>query len=231
MIRVGGWHDAHRECWELLPWIANERASSQDRAKVELHLRDCERCRNELEVQRRLREAIRADESILLAPQASFQKLMRRIDCAEDGADIEPAPAPPPPSAHQQKKQRPLPWLRIAAALQAFVIAALLGALWWQSEQSLTAPRYVTLTSQSSVAAGPVIRVVFADNTELDEMHELLHSIDAQIVDGPSAAGVFTVALTADRSTPDEIEAAAAALRAHERVRFAEVALLKGDSR
>ncbi|HEX7113536.1 MAG TPA: zf-HC2 domain-containing protein [Steroidobacter sp.] len=230
MIRVPGWHDTHRECWELLPWIANERASSEDRAKVEEHLRECERCRNELEAQRRLRDAIRSGEPILLAPQASFQKLMRRIDGFESG-EIERPRATPLKSAHRPRKARPVSWLGIAAAVQALAIAALFGALWWQAEQSLTAPRYVTLTSRPAVAPGPVIRAVFADDARLEEINELLRSVGAQIVSGPSIAGVYTVALPAGRSKPEEIEAAAAALRAHERVRFAEVALVEEPSR
>ena len=32
---------AHGECWNLLPWIANESASAKDVARVEAHLRDC----------------------------------------------------------------------------------------------------------------------------------------------------------------------------------------------
>ncbi|HEX7012451.1 MAG TPA: hypothetical protein VF161_06885 [Steroidobacteraceae bacterium] len=230
MIRVPGWHDAHRECWELLPWIANERASSQDRAKVEDHLRECERCRNELEAQRRLRDAIRSDEPILLAPQASLRKLMRRIDAFESGDESERPRATSPKSANRPRKARPVSWLGIAAAVQALAIAALLGTLWWQAERSLNAPRYITLTSQSAVAPGPVIRAVFADDARLEEINELLRSVGAQIVSGPSIAGVYTVALPASRSKPEELEAAAASLRAHERVRFAEVALVEEPS-
>jgi len=75
---------AHGECWNLLPWIANESAAARDVARVEAHLHSCRECQEELEFQRRLRNAIRSEEAVVLAPQTSLQKLMQRIDTVED---------------------------------------------------------------------------------------------------------------------------------------------------
>ncbi len=75
---------AHGECWNMLPWIANESAAAKDVARVEAHLRDCPECQQELEFQRELRSAIRAEDAVVLAPQTSLQKLMQRIDTVED---------------------------------------------------------------------------------------------------------------------------------------------------
>jgi hypothetical protein len=80
---------AHGECWNLLPWIANESAAARDVARAEVHLRDCRECKEELEFQRQLRNAIRAEDAVVLAPQTSLQKLMQRIDTVED-IDDEP---------------------------------------------------------------------------------------------------------------------------------------------
>ena len=57
---------AHGECWNLLPWIANESAEAKDVARVEAHLGECRECQEELEFQRQLRNAIRAEEAIVL---------------------------------------------------------------------------------------------------------------------------------------------------------------------
>ena len=85
---------AHGECWNLLPWIANESAAAKDVARVEAHLRDCRECQEELEFQRRVRNAIRAEDAVVLAPQTSLQKLMQRIDTVADMDDEhEAAPA------------------------------------------------------------------------------------------------------------------------------------------
>ena len=91
---VGGPLGAHGECWNLLPWIANESAAAKDMARVEEHLRDCRECQEELSFQRQLREAIRSEEAIVLAPQTSLNKLMQRIDSAADMDDDEHEVAP-----------------------------------------------------------------------------------------------------------------------------------------
>jgi len=85
---------AHGECWNLLPWIANESAAAKDVARVDAHLSECRECQEELEFQRQLRNAIRAEEAIVLAPQTSLQKLIQRIDTVEDLDDDEPETAP-----------------------------------------------------------------------------------------------------------------------------------------
>ena len=61
--------DIHDECWELLPWLANERLGPRETARVEVHLRDCAACREELQMQQRLRQAIREQDAVVLAPQ------------------------------------------------------------------------------------------------------------------------------------------------------------------
>src|ERR1044071_1930573 len=86
---AGGPLGAHGECWNLLPWIANESAAVKDIARVEAHLHDCHEGQEELEFQRQLRNAIRAEEAVVLAPQTSLQKLMQRIDTVPDLDDEE----------------------------------------------------------------------------------------------------------------------------------------------
>jgi hypothetical protein len=209
---TGGPLGAHGECWNLLPWIANESAAAKDVARVEAHLRECRECQEELEFQRQLRNAIRSEEAVVLAPQTSLQKLMQRIDTVED-IDAEPQAAPAEIVAPQR---RPLRWLPIAAAIQGLVITGLLAALWMQSSY---AP-YYTL-SDSGLTQRPVIRVVFTPGVSLDDMSGVLRSVDAQIIAGPSKAGVYTLgaARFADEAQVDQ---ALVRLRADNHVRFAE---------
>jgi hypothetical protein len=217
---------AHGECWNLLPWIANESAAARDTARVEAHLRDCRECQEELEFQRQLREAIRSEEAIVLAPQTSLHKLMQRIDSADDMDDEhEAAPAAAEPVIARREPTR-LRWLPIAAAIQGIAIAGLLSALWLQSRDELTAGRYSVLTTPTAaVAGGPVIRVVFGGNVALDDMNRVLRSIDAQIIAGPSEAGVYTLGLASGAADKSGVEKAIAQLRADGRVMFAEPAV------
>lgn len=222
---------AHGECWNLLPWIANESAAAKDVARIEAHLRDCRECQEELEFQRQLRNAIRTEEAIVLAPQTSLQKLMQRIDTVGDLDDeeleIESPAAVKPIAAARHRRARGTRWLPIAAAVQGIAIAGLLAALWTQSQtrDDLTAGRYNVLTTPTAtVTHGPVIRVVFAGNVALDDMNRMLREIDAQIIAGPSEAGVYTLGL-AGTSDKSGVEKAIAQLRADGRVMFAEPAL------
>jgi hypothetical protein len=220
----------HGECWNLLPWIANESAAPKDVARVEEHLRDCRECQEELEFQRQLRNAIRSEEAVVLAPQTSLQKLMQRIDTVadiEDAADIEgesEASAAPAEAPRRDASRRPR-WLAVAAAIQGIVIAGLLAALWSQSREALTTPRFTTLTTATTVARGPVIRVVFDGSIALDDMNQVLRSIGAQIIAGPSEAGVYTLGLAAGAADRPGVDKALAQLRADNRVRFAEPAV------
>lgn len=223
--------DTHRDCWELLPWIANERAASTDVARIEPHLRGCRACQEELAAQRRLRETIRSEEAVVLAPQTSLQKVMQRIEGSKEpdqDAAFEAPVAEARAAASAASRRSPTRlhrWLPTAAAIQAVAIAGLLGAIGWQSREEITLPRYTTLTTNPTVAIGPVIRVVFTGDIPLHEMSGLVRSIDAQIVAGPSDAGVYTLALAAGATGSIDSEQAVALLRRDRRVLFAELAM------
>jgi hypothetical protein len=228
--------DAHDECWELLPWLANERLGARETARIEVHLRDCAACREELQVQQQLRQAIREHDAIVLAPQTSLQKLMQRIDAAEEAVDeldaAKSAAAPQQPRARSGR----VGWLAIAAGVQGIAIAGLLSALWLQPREELTAPRFATLTSSQPVPHGAVIRVVFAQDVTLDDVNGMLRSIDAQIIAGPSEAGVYTLGLTesqdrgnAGQSSTARLDTALAQLRASESVVFSEAAEARAE--
>jgi hypothetical protein len=217
--------DRHREAWDLLPWLANESLAGDDARRVEEHLRECETCQVEFHMQRQLRDIIRAEDAVVLAPQASWQKLMQRIElhdeCAElDLPDTVVAIGGRPTPAGALRVPR---WLAIAAGLQAITIAILLGALWHQSHELENAPRFATVTSPAETHNGPIIRVVFNDRITVGELNELLRSIGGYVVAGPSPAGVYTLALLAD-APGQQVADVAAQLRADHRVVFSEPA-------
>jgi hypothetical protein len=212
---------AHGECWNLLPWIANESAAAKDVARIEAHLRDCRECQEELDCQRQLRNAIRAEEAVVLAPQTSLQKLMQRIDTVEDVAEATPAGVVAMPRRKPALWSR---WLPIAAAVQGIVITGLLAAMWMQSADTLTAPRYETrVASDKAITHRPVIRVVFTGNVSLDDMNRVLRAVDAQIIAGPSEAGVYTLG-AARFAKESSVDKALEQLRADGSIVFAEPA-------
>jgi hypothetical protein len=221
--------DAHRECWESLPWLVNERLSAKEAGRIGRHLQQCSECRVELETQQHLRDAIRGgDDPLVLAPQAGLQRLMSRID-ADETREPELATTNDKTvvSPIRPMTARRRPWLAIAAAVQTVTIGVLLGGLWWVAQE----PRFIGLVSQATVVPeGPVLRVVFADNVSVGEVNQLLREIGAQVVSGPSEdAGVYTLALR-ERGRQDPA-AALARLRADAHVIFAERAIAQVEGR
>jgi anti-sigma factor RsiW len=210
--------DPHRECWDMLPWVANDRLSQADAARIAPHLQECEACRAELDSQRRLREIIRAEEALVLAPQASFQKLMHRIDAHDSLKGTPSEQQQVAPRSHAPR------WLAVAASIQAIAIALLLVLLWSESQERMMEPRFATLASPATVSSGPVIRIVFREQVSVAELNQLLRSLDAHIIAGPNTAGVFTLQLSGERATTEKVEAIAAELRSDERVLFSEPA-------
>lgn len=224
-------NDRHRECWDLLPWLANERISASDLKRIQPHLRDCRACQEELETQRRLRDLVRGGDSVVIAPQASLQKLLNRID-AQEGRDVlESVPASSASAPKPARPRRAPRWLAIAASVQAILIGLLFGALWYQSQALMTAPRFSTLTAPSTVPRGPVIRVVFHEQVTIAELNEIVRGIDAHIVAGPNSAGVYTLQVEGERPSSEHVEQLAAQLRRDERILFSEPAFAELTTR
>jgi hypothetical protein len=234
----------HRECWGQIPWIANGTLAPHEAngtlapheyERIEAHLRACRECQDELDVQQRVRDAMRADDAVVLAPQSALQKLMQRIDAehAPPEVDAPPGDAPATPvqtPSRSSRSSRSSRWLAIAAAVQAVAIAWLLAAQLRSADEASTEPRFETLTQPRVVPDGPVIRVVFAAEAALGDVNAILRSVDAQIVAGPSEAGVYTLALEpapgdAESGDMAVIDAALLRLRADGRVLFAESAM------
>ncbi len=86
---------------DLSAYLANE-LDQDERSRVELHLRDCESCRKELEKHKRLNEVL-ASSQLISPGHEIIRGVMRQIQ-------------------HEQKAitfKRLLPWLAIAAVLAA----------------------------------------------------------------------------------------------------------------
>jgi hypothetical protein len=236
----------HQECWELLPWAVNGRLSSADAARVGAHLRECSRCSEELHAQQQLYAAMRHDDPVLLAPQASLKKMWQRFETVAAALGEQPAAQAHSESAHAQpghsgyacvnkennehSDQDAPPahatpsagtarHLRFAVAAQAVLIIGLLGLLSWQTFERLHDPSFTTLTTPV-LTSGPAgsVRVVFVTSVAMGDVNQLLRSLRAEILAGPNSAGVFTLGL------PNGVNADAVALqlRNHPNVQFAE---------
>ena len=209
----------HQQSWELLPWHVNGTLDEAQTQRMEIHLAQCEACRQEYASQSLLRQHMREEESVLQAPHVSLQKLLVAIDREENAAPS----AHPTHDARQPLRASRSRWFAVAA-VEAACVVMLIGMLSWQINEERSAARYSTLTSTTSVAAGQAAaRVVFAPSTSVADLSDLLRLYDARIVAGPSEAGVFTLSFPATMSEAN-IAAAIARLQLDARVRFAEPA-------
>jgi Putative zinc-finger len=209
----------HREVWELLPWLINGSLTTAQLRRVEQHLDECGECRTERDAQRLLRQQIQSEESVVHTPHASLRKLMARIDHGET------ASMPAEKSSPASRRTR---WLAAAVVVQTVGLIALTGVMSWKLGEIRGAPRYQTLSAQAPAGThGATARVVFSDSLPLDDFASLLRSYDAQIVAGPSEAGVYTLVFPTLEAR--DLGAVLARLRSNPSVRFAEVAAHAGE--
>jgi hypothetical protein len=215
----------HARASELLPWMVNGRIESAEARWLSEHLEHCNACRGELEAQRRVRDAITREPIVEFAPQASFNRLWKRIEA--EGAGVAPRLAPEVPRTladHPQyvRARRGLrPWVRATLAAQAAAILVLCGVLWLRPA---AAPAYRTVTdaAPASAAQGTVIKAIFDDQVRLVDVKEILAGAELVVASGPSEGGVYSL-VPRDLKSQTTVPAAIARLRADPRVRFAEL--------
>lgn len=206
MIRDSVDAQIHERIWGLVPWFVSGRLSNEDALQVEAHIVTCEVCRDECALQAQIHDAIRDENSVAFASEASYRKLADRIEV----------------SGHRKYLGgRPLVPL-LAAALALESVALIAWGSWAWLRQDTAPASYVTLSSAEEaapVAEGSLVHVVFASQSTLENVQNLLQSIDGRLVDGPTASGVYTISLRSARGSKGRrLEA----LRGSAWVRFAE---------
>jgi anti-sigma factor RsiW len=212
----------HDATWLLIPWYVNGRLGEQQRSDVDTHLRTCQACQDELQVQRQLCKAMAVSSvEIEQLPTASLRRLMQTID-AQD-----PASRGIPP---QREKVTVIARLQqlisadsprsLAASLA--LLAVLVSGVIAMSHIELTGKtppaNYYTVTSPAPLVASEVIRAVFVPSITVAEMQSILNEAQLNIVAGPTPAGVYSLAKTGTRTVSESL----LHLRNHPQVLFAE---------
>ena len=191
----------HRRAWELIPWVVNDRASVEERALVDTHVRECADCRGELAFQREVQKGmLQAAPAVGLDARDGLDRLLKRVDA---GGSSVGTPARAPALTR---------WLAVAVVVEAIGLATL-------STGVLVSAPYQTLTSNVPSPQRASLRAVFAPQTPQSDLQSLLQRSGLQIVGGPSEAGVYSLAPAADATTS---ATGLAALRADPHVLFAE---------
>jgi len=191
--------DPHEATQHLLPWYVTGAIAPGDLLLIETHLPHCEDCRAELAAERRLHAAI-AD--LPAAAPGGWERL---------AADLG-APAPP------QRLPRRFA-VRAGWMLGAQAALLLLGVGVVLHYRQPSAPRDDAYHALGSSAARPTgnMLVMFAPETHAESLRRAIAASNARLVDGPTAAGAYLLAIA-----PDRRDAALARLRADPAVVMAE---------
>lgn len=175
----------HHHVWAMLPWVANDSATVEQRARVTAHLEHCEDCRAELLAQQNLRQALSTQmPTVSLEAEDGLQRLLGRIDAP---LREQPVPTAAPP----QRRRSPL----LAAMAAAIVVQAVgLGVLSVEHFRHGEEAEFRLLSRVESLPRGGTLRVVPNASMTMAEWDALLQSLGLRMVDGPNSVGAYTLA-------------------------------------
>ena len=201
----------HREAWELIPWVVNGTATEQERALVHAHLADCADCTSEFRFQSELRTAVLGTSTPVADASASFLKLSTRLDSASGAA------------ATYRRRFATFTGRRTLLAVVALEAVCLIGLSTALSVRgpTLGVAAYRTLGAGAEFPRHATIRAVLDPALSLSELQAMLAELQLQIVAGPSAAGVFSLAPEASAPSASTAQTVSK-LRSRTGVRFAE---------
>jgi len=200
--------DRHSECIELIAGYINETLPLADSARVTAHLQQCSDCRGELQLARALQNHFgrqpSAPSTLQLAgrEQRNFERLWTRIEttqftpvkCAPVKLIVENT-APPTSVIPKVKVATNRWWLPLASAA---AVVLLIVVNWrylsdMRLQQQPVSEAYHTLANAAPPLICGQIRAQFVDNISAGDLQTLLHSVNAKIVNGPTAHGVYTL--------------------------------------
>jgi anti-sigma factor RsiW len=186
----------HQNVQDLLPWFVMGTLDDDDRRFVDEHLRTCAACLREVQWHENLREAHDEPAGERNVDHA-FAALRARLQ------------APAAASASSPRKLPRLwpvwgmrPWAGWALAFQSLIILGLAGMLVFGSHGSApsTAAEFHALGRPGAAAAAARLVIVFTPQASEAEMRRVLVASGARIVDGPTAADAYILAVAPERA-------------------------------
>lgn len=205
---------AHTETWEILPWYVNGSLEGDELEKIEQHLEDCEKCRQEVSYLRRLTQALARPEDVAPAVDTPLSEALSRIEQIEAERS----------SANLERfwDALRLKWpLRPLLVVQTLVILALVIALWQGSTGAPPVFHTLSRPTDAVTSKGFAVRMVFSPEVTEQELRRLLIELKGQIVEGPSPYGVYTVEIHSI-ADPEAEASLLEEIRAREEVEFLE---------
>ena len=174
----------HRIADSLLPWFVNGTLGDDERASVDRHLRECARCRREVEALRQLQAFCRSAPASIDATPGP-RNLKHRASAASGRGSI--GPWLQRFLEHWRRTPRWTRWVIAGELAVAVALTAFVGGL----DRESSAP-YRTLGASPTSPSG-TIAVVFMPDIAEAEMRRILQAAGARIVDGPTSTDAYVL--------------------------------------
>jgi len=192
--RVVNLDSAHNEVRDLLPWFIMGTLDEEERRLVDEHVQACAACRGELEWEQQLRAA-----NNVAMPERNVDRAFAAMRAR--------LPAPVKKVSAYERLQGwldrllPRPLLGWALAVQALAIVGLAAVLVAGRVQPGVQEAHTYRALSRPAAAEPARLVVaFAPQTQVGELRRVLLASNARIVDGPTAADAYILAVAPERA-------------------------------
>ncbi len=214
----------HDELINLIPWYVKGKLTAGESAAVKEHLIACENCRQELANCKALADLLPKSAGSWRPSEAHFSNILAEVNKLEAAEKQEKtANAIAKPGFFQRMSQlfaqtpSPVRWTLAAESL-AFAVLVAVMVLPGVSNLNRDQPgAFETLSNAETQASssGQMLRVVFSDEITAKELSDLLLQTKAQIRQGPSTVGAYTVEIPSGSATQTQ-----AVLRAHPKVKL-----------
>jgi anti-sigma factor RsiW len=183
---------AHARSEVLLPWYVNGTLDAAERAFVESHVGQCERCRTDIARLRSIAEDVR-EFDIDPDRDRALGRLSTRLDAADDGEA--------PFGANARQRGLSALWrdarvLRVLVILQVGALAAL-GAIGLRTVPDV---EYRTLAAPTGSADRGRLIVAFDSAQPEVVIRRVLVAANARVVDGPTGDGLYVIEVAAARA-------------------------------
>ena len=199
----------HRATDALLPWFVNGTLTEEEQASVSRHLKDCARCRREVEALNQLQAFCRGDRCGI-APMGSDEQFKEQLG------------ASPRRDTTGHRLGRFLEHWRRAPHWTRWVIAAQFAAVIMltvvtSARLNESAAAYHTLGASSRTTTSTSIAVIFTADVPEAALRRVVQAAGARIIDGPTSSDAYVLQVPIGRQAE-----ALASLRAEPAVVLAE---------
>jgi anti-sigma factor RsiW len=166
---------------ELIPWYLNGSLSGEERDEVEVYLRQSAVAVADLALWRAVQLHTRAQTLADAGTDLGWRRLRGRLRTADTGAGQN--------------------WWKAAVAAGVLAIAGLQTVILLRPD-SPAVHRPLTGASAPATQAWR-FQVRFQESANIKQINELLHRLDASLVAGPSALGIYELAIERGTTYPD----------------------------